>query len=109
MASDLVAAYTRGTLVAADPAQLLIRPVAGSAVVAESPTRMPDRAVLCRCNSVTKGQIVEAWRGGARDLKAVASCTRATTGCGGCGDAVTGILEWLAASDPDRDAAEAAA
>ena len=109
VASDLVAAYTRGTLVAADPAQLLIRPVAGSAVVAESPTRMPDRAVLCRCNSVTKGQIVEAWRGGARDLKAVASCTRATTGCGGCGDAVTGILEWLAASDPDRDAAEAAA
>lgn len=109
VASDLVAAYTRGTLVPADPAQLLIRPVAGSAVVAESPTRMPDRAVLCRCNSVTKGQIVSAWRGGARDLKAVASCTRATTGCGGCGDAVTGILEWLAASDPDRDAAEAAA
>jgi len=101
VASDLVAAYTRGTLVPADPAQLLLRPVAGAAVEAETPLRMPDGATLCRCNSVTKGQVVAAWRDGARSVPDVAACTRATTGCGGCTDAVGGVVEWLRESDPE--------
>lgn len=111
VASDLVAAYTRGTLVPADPAQLLLRPVAGGAVEAESPLRMPDGATLCRCNSVTKGQVVAAWRDGARSVPDVAACTRATTGCGGCADAVGGVVAWLRESDPvgARDGAEASA
>ena len=57
VAADLVAAYTRGTPAPTDPAQLLVRPVAGTAVPAASPTMMPDRAVVCRCNGVTKGDI----------------------------------------------------
>lgn len=111
VASDLVAAYTRGTLVPADPAQLLLRPVAGAAVEAETPLRMPDGATLCRCNSVTKGQVVAAWRDGARSVPDVAACTRATTGCGGCTDAVGGVVEWLRESDPEtaRDGATSSA
>ena len=73
VAADLVAAYTRGTPAPADPAQLLVRPVAGTAVPAASPTMMPDRAVVCRCNGVTKGDIVGCWRHGARTVDDVAA------------------------------------
>ncbi|WP_082516050.1 FAD-dependent oxidoreductase [Cellulomonas sp. Leaf395] len=104
VAADLVAAYTRGTPAPTDPAQLLVRPVAGTAVPAASPTMMPDRAVVCRCNGVTKGDIVGCWRHGGRTVDDVAASTRATTGCGGCKDAVCGIVDWLRRSDPDQPA-----
>ncbi|WP_235671099.1 FAD-dependent oxidoreductase [Tomitella fengzijianii] len=48
-------------------------------------------AVVCRCNSVTRGRIAEAWRGGATTSEAIARSTRAGTGCGGCRDAVAGL------------------
>lgn len=102
VAADLVAAYSRGTPAPADPAQLLLRPVAGAAVAASSPTLMPDRAVVCRCNGVTKGHLVQAWRAGAHDVEQVAAATRATTGCGGCTDAVCGIVDWLRRADPEQ-------
>ncbi|MGN8245708.1 FAD-dependent oxidoreductase [Cellulomonas soli] len=105
VAADLVAAYTRGTPAPADPAQLLLRPVGGAAVQATSPTLMPDRAVVCRCNGVTKGQLVQAWRGGVHDVEGVVAATRATTGCGGCTDAVCGIVDWLRRADPAADPA----
>jgi hypothetical protein len=44
---------------------------------------------------------VQAWDDGARSTADVATRTRATTGCGGCTDAVGGILQWLRAADPD--------
>ncbi len=108
VAADLVAAYTRGTPAPTDPAQLLVRPVAGTAVPAASPTTMPDRAVICRCNGVTKGDIVGCWRHGARSVADVTARTRATTGCGGCADAVCGIVDWLRRADPADPAPPAA-
>jgi assimilatory nitrate reductase electron transfer subunit len=101
VAADLTAAFDRGTPLPPDPAHLLLRPVVGGAApVPASPTLMPDRATVCRCNGVTKGDLVQAWSDGATTVDAVASCTRATTGCGGCTDAVCGLLEWLAEVDP---------
>ena len=99
VAADLTAAYTRRTPVPADPAQLLLRPVRGAGAEPEpSVTLMPDRATVCRCNGVTKGELTRSWRDGARSLAEVVRATRATTGCGGCTDAVCGLLEWLADS-----------
>ncbi len=100
--ADLTAAYTRATPLPADPATLLMRPVAGLATPAPSPTLMPDRTTVCRCNGVTKKDVVTCWRGGADTVAEVARGTRATTGCGGCTDVVSGILAWLATTDPDR-------
>lgn len=65
-----------------------------------SPAGMPGSAVICRCNSVTKSHLTGAWRAGARSVAALATATRATTGCGGCGSTVQGICEWLRSSDP---------
>jgi assimilatory nitrate reductase electron transfer subunit len=68
--------------------------VAGAALEA-SPALMPDAAVVCQCNSVTKGALVSAWRRGATSTDAVVTATRATTGCGSCRDAVCGLTDWL--------------
>ncbi|WP_305092141.1 FAD-dependent oxidoreductase [Prescottella sp. R16] len=73
---------------------------AGAATDAVSPAGMPGSAVICRCNSVTKSDLTTAWRAGARTVAALASATRATTGCGGCGSAVDGICGWLRTTDP---------
>ncbi|PTR31689.1 assimilatory nitrate reductase electron transfer subunit [Rhodococcus sp. OK519] len=74
-----------------------------TAVASVSPAGMPGGAVICRCNSVTKSSLTTAWRAGARSVAALATATRATTGCGGCGSAVEGICEWLRTTDPQHE------
>jgi assimilatory nitrate reductase electron transfer subunit len=76
-----------------------VRAAAGGA--AYDPTHIPDRATICRCNGVTKGALIEAWSDGARSVEGMAARTRATTGCGTCRDTVCGLVDWLAAQDPD--------
>ena len=76
-------------------AVLLGRALPSAATPASSPADLPATAVVCRCNSVSKAQLVSAWRAGATDVPALASATRATTGCGSCRDTVCGIAEWL--------------
>lgn len=102
--ADLTATYTRRVPVPADPAHLLLRPVAQVAAPASTPTHMPDRTTVCTCNGVTKGDVVGCWHDGARSVDDVARATRATTGCGGCKDVVCGLVDWLATTDPDQPA-----
>ncbi|EYT56954.1 electron transfer flavoprotein [Dietzia sp. UCD-THP] len=61
----------------------------------DTPSTMPAAAVVCRCNGVSKADLVHAWSEGHRDVAAIASHTRAGTGCGGCSAAVDGICGWL--------------
>ncbi|KRC43117.1 hypothetical protein ASE15_02660 [Oerskovia sp. Root22] len=100
--ADLTATYTRRVPVPADPAHLLLQPVAQAAAPASDPTHMPDRTTVCSCNGVTKGDIVASWREGARSTTDIARATRATTGCGGCKDVVCGLADWLRKSDPEQ-------
>lgn len=92
LAADLVAAYTRRTPTPADPAYLLLRPTAGSAAPVVSPADLPDAATVCRCNGVSKGEILDCASQGGSSLGEVARRTRATTGCGGCRDDVCALL-----------------
>ncbi len=95
----VVQLFDRGAPLPADPRSLLLGRAIGEWAFPgggeASPALMPDAAVVCQCNTVTKGAIVGCWRGGARSLATVVADTRATTGCGGCRDAVEGILSWL--------------
>ncbi|WFR74102.1 FAD-dependent oxidoreductase [Prescottella defluvii] len=75
----------------------------GGAGESVSPAGMPGGAVICRCNTVTKSHLTSAWRAGARSVPALATATRATTGCGGCSSAVEGICEWLRTADPQHE------
>ncbi|MTD55078.1 FAD-dependent oxidoreductase [Amycolatopsis pithecellobii] len=96
-AATITQLYDRGVPVPADRlAVLLGRALPSGAPVAAGPADLPAAAVVCRCNSVTKGRLVEAFRAGATDVAGLASVTRATTGCGSCRDAVSGITDWLA-------------
>ncbi len=95
VAADLTAAYTRRTPVPVDPAFLLLTPVMPTAAPASSPEHMPDDATVCRCNGVTKHDIAACVRDGASSAEEVTRATRATTGCGGCTEAVCGLVDWL--------------
>ena len=89
--------YDAKTPAPADRLALLLgRALPAAGAPAHSPAELPASAVVCRCNTVSKGQLVKAWRGGACSVADLATATRATTGCGGCSEAVRGIADWLA-------------
>ncbi|MGK5445525.1 FAD-dependent oxidoreductase [Micromonospora sp. URMC 105] len=97
----VVQLFDRGAPVPADRRALLLgRALGGTgAAPAESPALMPDAATVCQCNDVRKGALVACWRAGARTVDEVVATTRAATGCGGCRDAVAGIVGWLCEAD----------
>lgn len=93
-AANVVQYFDSGLPAPADRLALLL----GRAMPTEAPPRpadMPDNTVVCRCNSVTKGRLVNAWRPGRGDNGLIAE-TRATTGCGTCRDVVRDLTAWLA-------------
>lgn len=99
--------FDTGSQLPADPRQLLLHrpgsaPGDTAATGPASPALMPDTAVVCRCNTVTKQALTKAWLDGARDLR---TATRAATGCGGCANAVDGFETWLASIDEGTPAA----
>ncbi|GAB3390912.1 FAD-dependent oxidoreductase [Amycolatopsis echigonensis] len=97
-AATVTQLHDRGTPVPEDRlAVLLGRAMPAGAPTAASPADLPASTVICRCNAVTKGRLIEAWRGGATDAAALARTTRATTGCGSCRDTVGAVADWLAA------------
>ncbi|HEU5471119.1 MAG TPA: FAD-dependent oxidoreductase [Actinophytocola sp.] len=95
-AATVTQLYDRGVPAPSDRIALLLG--RSGAPTAHSPADLPASALICRCNTVTKGQLVTAWRAGKRDVAGLAESTRATTGCGSCRDTVRGIAEWLAAT-----------
>jgi assimilatory nitrate reductase electron transfer subunit len=59
---------------------------------AGAPADLPDSAVICHCNAVTKRAIRACLMAGASTVADVAARTRATTGCGGCTTTVTALI-----------------
>lgn len=95
--------FDRGAPVPRDRRTLLLGRAYGApaaATPAASPALMPDATTVCQCNNVCKGDLVRCWRAGAHTVAEVTAATRASTGCGTCRDAVVGIVDWLATSDP---------
>lgn len=92
--------FDAGTPVPSDRMTLLLGHLAGGPAETASPSTMPDAAVVCRCNTVTKKHLVSAWRRGCHTTAAMAQATRATTGCGSCVSAVDGLCDWLHRADP---------
>jgi len=101
----LSVAFDRRTPLPVDPLALLLP--AGRVEESLSPVRMPGTTTVCRCNGVSKKEIVSAWEAGADTVDAVAAATRATTGCGGCTEVVCGLVDWLGESDPATPLTEA--
>lgn len=61
----------------------LLFPASGSPGM--GPDALPDDAIVCSCNNVSKGQIAEAVGSSAVcDIPGLKACTRAGTSCGSC-------------------------
>jgi assimilatory nitrate reductase electron transfer subunit len=97
----VVQLFDRGGPVPTDRRALLLGRSLGvtPATPAATPALMPDAATVCQCNDVDKGTLVRCWRAGARTVDEVVAATRAGTGCGGCREAVGGIVDWLSEVD----------
>jgi nitrite reductase (NADH) large subunit len=54
---------------------------------------LPDSALICSCNSVTKGAICAAIAGGCGSLGALKAKTKAATSCGGCAPLAKQVLD----------------
>jgi assimilatory nitrate reductase electron transfer subunit len=105
VSASLSVAFDRRTPLPVDPLSLLVAD--GRTEESASPVRMPGATTICRCNGVSKKDVVAAWEGGAGTVASVAAATRATTGCGGCKEVVCGLVDWLNASDPDTPLTDA--
>lgn len=54
---------------------------------------LPATASICSCHNVTKGDVVSAVQGGCENVAMVKDQTRAATGCGGCTQALTKVVQ----------------
>ncbi|MFL6090391.1 MAG: FAD-dependent oxidoreductase [Aeromicrobium sp.] len=103
IAAHLSTQFDRPGMIPADPLQLLLGTSAGAVTEAVNPTTMPSGTTVCRCNGVSKGDLVREWENGSTTVEDLADKTLATTGCGGCKSLVCGIVDWLTEVDPPAE------
>ena len=73
--------------------EALILPASDGARPALGVDALPDSAVLCSCNHVSKAQICAAVGDGATTIGQVKACTKAGSTCGGCVPLVTQVMK----------------
>lgn len=61
---------------------------------------IPASKIICNCNNVTKGTILEAiQKEGLNSVEEVKKCTKASSSCGGCKPLVTELLSYIQNND----------
>lgn len=71
----------------------LILPSSDNAAPALGTDALPMSATVCSCHNVSKGDIVSAIDEGSCDLDAIKTCTKASSGCGGCSALLKTVVE----------------
>jgi nitrite reductase (NADH) large subunit len=74
------------------PEQLIL-PSRSSSAKSLGVDLLPDTALICSCNGVSKGSICSAIAEGCTSLGSLKSKTKAATSCGGCGPLAKQILD----------------
>nr|WP_290933646.1 nitrite reductase large subunit NirB [Haliscomenobacter sp.] len=91
--NQLLQIYKNGITLPPEPEALIVK-LAGGESAFGSVLDLPDAAVICSCESVSKGQICAAVsEAGCETLKAITKCTKAISGCGGCKPMVDDLLK----------------
>lgn len=67
-----------------NPEDLILGARGGTASEGAGVMSLPDDALICSCEAVSKASICEAVIGGTETLDGIKKCTKAGTGCGGC-------------------------
>ena len=84
--------YLNSMPIPADASKLILPASEGGASFG-SVMDLPDAAVICSCEAVTKGQVCcSVTDDGNETVKSIAKATKATTGCGGCKPMVTDLV-----------------
>ncbi|CAN5402694.1 FAD-dependent oxidoreductase [soil metagenome] len=102
LSAQLSVQFDRPGILPRDPLHLLMGAAGPAPAESASPTAMPGATTVCRCNGVTKKDLVHAWDKGCTSVEELAAMTLATTGCGGCKTLVCGIVDWLRDSDSSQ-------
>ncbi len=84
---EVLHAMSTGVMATSDVGALL---VPGSA--AAPSFELPDTAMLCSCNNVTRGEVKDAVCAGVHSVAGLKSETNAGTGCGGCVPGMTSLM-----------------
>jgi len=71
----------------------LILPMRSGAAKGVGVDMLPDSALVCSCNGVSKGAICAAVREGCATLGALKKKTKCATSCGGCGPLAKSIID----------------
>jgi len=71
----------------------LILPVRGASAKGVGVDLLPESALVCSCNGVSKGGLCAAVAAGCTTLAALKKKTKAATSCGGCGPLAKQILD----------------
>lgn len=75
------------------PEDLILGPRNGEGAAVGGVMDLPDQALICACESVTKGDLMEAiGEKGCETIKGLCQETKASTGCGGCKPMVKDLL-----------------
>ncbi|OLY93140.1 assimilatory nitrite reductase (NAD(P)H) large subunit precursor [Cnuella takakiae] len=68
-----------------NPEDLILGARGGSEEAGAGVAALPEDALICSCEGITKGQICSSVTdGGCESVDAIKKCTKAGTGCGGC-------------------------
>lgn len=68
-----------------NPEDVILGSRGGEEAAGAGVTNLPDEALICSCEAVTKGMICSSVAdGGCESVDAIKKCTKAGTGCGGC-------------------------
>ncbi|MFT6269992.1 MAG: nitrite reductase (NADH) large subunit [Alphaproteobacteria bacterium] len=73
--------------------ETLILPSVGDSKPALGADALPASAVICSCHNVSKQDIVTSIDSGSNDLAAVKTCTKASSGCGGCAALLKSVVD----------------
>jgi len=80
-----------------DPEDLILGSRGGESTEGAGLMGLPDDALICSCEAVSKLAICSAVNDGASNIDDIKKCTKAGTGCGGCvplvKDLITGTLK----------------
>jgi nitrite reductase (NADH) large subunit len=85
--------YALNGLALPDAPETLILPALNGEKPMLGANVLPDSAIICSCHNVSKCDIIQAIDQGATEFAAVKSCTKASTGCGGCATLLKNVFE----------------
>ena len=90
---DTLLQYALNAMDLPEHPESLILPSTGDAAPGLGADALPDSATICSCHNVSKGDIIASFDAGACDLGEIKSCTKASTGCGGCSALLKNVVD----------------